>query len=171
MLKILQRTYRRRNELVLPTACTSDLPPVVSRGRHKGIFIMTAGQVLQTTTDQNAAALQRFIGIGEVHFLFRQKRAQMFVVVGDDDDGAGGTIDEAQTQTILALIKKAKVGPKFLPDPERTCAASEGAALPHTTQGSCLTKVKWDPLQLTKQLTQSVVLAASCSRSSEGQVI
>jgi hypothetical protein len=36
------------------------------------------------------------------------------VVVGDDDDGKGGTVDEAQTKTILALIKKAKVGPKFL---------------------------------------------------------
>ena len=31
-----------------------------------------------------------------------------------EDDGNGGTIDEAQTKTILALIKKAKVGPKFL---------------------------------------------------------
>jgi hypothetical protein len=36
------------------------------------------------------------------------------VVVGDDDDGNGGTIDEAQAKTILALIKKAKVGPNFL---------------------------------------------------------
>jgi hypothetical protein len=36
------------------------------------------------------------------------------VVVGDDDDGNGGTIDEAETTTILDLIKKAKVGPKFL---------------------------------------------------------
>jgi hypothetical protein len=36
------------------------------------------------------------------------------VVVGDDDDGNGGTIDETQAKTILALIKKAKVGPKFL---------------------------------------------------------
>jgi hypothetical protein len=36
------------------------------------------------------------------------------VVVGDDDDGNGGTIDDTQTKTILALIKKAKVGPKFL---------------------------------------------------------
>jgi hypothetical protein len=36
------------------------------------------------------------------------------VVVGDDDDGNGGTIDEAQSTTILSLIKKAKVGPKFL---------------------------------------------------------
>src|SRR5215831_8835135 len=36
------------------------------------------------------------------------------VVVGDDDDGAGDTIDEAQTKTILELLKKAKVGTKFL---------------------------------------------------------
>jgi hypothetical protein len=36
------------------------------------------------------------------------------VVVGDDDDGNGGTIDEAQTKTILELIKTAKAGPKFL---------------------------------------------------------
>jgi hypothetical protein len=36
------------------------------------------------------------------------------VVVGDDDDGNGGTIDEVQTTTLLDLIKKAKVGPKFL---------------------------------------------------------
>jgi hypothetical protein len=36
------------------------------------------------------------------------------VVVGDDDDGTGATIDEAQAKTILELIKKAKVGPKFL---------------------------------------------------------
>src|ERR1700740_975872 len=28
-------------------------------------------------------------------------------------------------------------------DPERTCAASEGAALPQATQASCLTKAKW----------------------------
>jgi hypothetical protein len=35
-------------------------------------------------------------------------------VVGDDDDGVGGTIDEVQAKTILDLIKKAKVGPKFL---------------------------------------------------------
>jgi hypothetical protein len=36
------------------------------------------------------------------------------VVVGDDDAGNGGTIDEAQTTSILELIIKAKVGPKFL---------------------------------------------------------
>jgi hypothetical protein len=36
------------------------------------------------------------------------------VVVGDDDDGTGGTLDEAQTNTIVELIKKAKVGAKFL---------------------------------------------------------
>jgi len=36
------------------------------------------------------------------------------VVVGDDDDGTRGKIDEAQTKIILALIKKAKIGPRFL---------------------------------------------------------
>jgi hypothetical protein len=36
------------------------------------------------------------------------------VVVGDDDDGSGGTIDEPQTKAILGLIKKAKAGSKFL---------------------------------------------------------
>ena len=49
-------------------------------------------------------------------FLRRYIACNIFniVVVGDDDDGTGGTIDEAQTKTILELIKKAKVGPKFL---------------------------------------------------------
>src|SRR6516225_9373172 len=49
-------------------------------------------------------------------FLRRYVACNIFniVVVGDDDDGTGGTIDEAQTKTIVELIKKAKVGPKFL---------------------------------------------------------
>jgi ERF superfamily protein len=49
-------------------------------------------------------------------FLRRYIACNIFniVVVGDDDDGTGGTIDEAQTKTILDLIKKAKAGPKFL---------------------------------------------------------
>jgi hypothetical protein len=49
-------------------------------------------------------------------FLRRYVLCNIFniVVVGDDDNGNGGTIDEAQTQTILDLIKRAKVGPKFL---------------------------------------------------------
>jgi hypothetical protein len=49
-------------------------------------------------------------------FLRRYVACNIFniVVVADDDDGAGGTIDEAQIKTILDLIKKAKVGPKFL---------------------------------------------------------
>jgi len=36
------------------------------------------------------------------------------VVVGDDDDGNGGPVNEAQTKEIVELIKKAKAGPKFL---------------------------------------------------------
>jgi hypothetical protein len=49
-------------------------------------------------------------------FLRRYVACNIFniVVVGDDDDGNSGTIDEAQTKTILDLIKKAKAGPKFL---------------------------------------------------------
>ena len=49
-------------------------------------------------------------------FLRRYVACNIFniVVVGDDDDGNGGTIDEAQAKTIVDLIKKAKVGPKFL---------------------------------------------------------
>jgi hypothetical protein len=49
-------------------------------------------------------------------FLRRYVACNIFniVVVGDDDDGNGGTIDEVQTKTIVELIKKAKVGPKFL---------------------------------------------------------
>jgi hypothetical protein len=49
-------------------------------------------------------------------FLRRYVACNIFniVVVGDDDDGTGGTIDEAQTKTIVDLIKKARVGPKFL---------------------------------------------------------
>ena len=49
-------------------------------------------------------------------FLRRYVLCNIFniVVVGDDDDGNGGTIDEAQTAKILDLIKKAKAGPKYL---------------------------------------------------------
>ena len=49
-------------------------------------------------------------------FLRRYVACNIFniVVVGDDDDGTGGTIDEAQTKTILDLITKAKIGPRFL---------------------------------------------------------
>jgi hypothetical protein len=56
-------------------------------------------------------------GVGSTNsYLRRYIACNIFniVVVGDDDDGNGGTIDDAQTTTLLELIKKAKVGPKFL---------------------------------------------------------
>ena len=56
-------------------------------------------------------------GIGSTNsYLRRYIACNIFniVVVGDDDDGTGGTLDEAQSTTILEMIKKAKVGPKFL---------------------------------------------------------
>src|SRR3984893_18058918 len=56
-------------------------------------------------------------GVGSTNsFLRRYVVCNIFniVVVGNDDDGSGGTIDETQTKIILDLIKKAKVGPRFL---------------------------------------------------------
>src|SRR3954453_5651840 len=40
---------------------------------------MATRQVLQATADQDPAVLPRFVGIGEVHLLLQQERAQMFV--------------------------------------------------------------------------------------------
>ncbi|MGC1888044.1 MAG: ERF family protein [Stellaceae bacterium] len=56
-------------------------------------------------------------GVGSTNsYLRRYIACNIFniVVVGDDDDGNGGKIDQAQTTTIVELTKKAKVGPKFL---------------------------------------------------------
>jgi hypothetical protein len=56
-------------------------------------------------------------GVGSTNsYLRRYIACNIFniVVVGDDDDGKGGPIDEAQTSTLLDLIKRAKIGPKFL---------------------------------------------------------
>src|ERR1700730_17092935 len=56
-------------------------------------------------------------GVGSTNsFLRRYVVCNIFniVVVGNDDDGTGGKIDEAQTKIILALIKKAKIAPRFL---------------------------------------------------------
>jgi len=56
-------------------------------------------------------------GVGSTNsYLRRYIACNIFniVVVGDDDDGTGGTLDEVQTNMIVDLIKKAKVGPKFL---------------------------------------------------------
>ena len=49
-------------------------------------------------------------------FLRRYVSCNIFniVVAGDDDSGNGGTIDEVQTKTIIDLIRRTKVGPKFL---------------------------------------------------------
>lgn len=49
-------------------------------------------------------------------FLRRYVACNIFniVVVGDDDDGIGGTVDADQTKTIIGLIEKTKNGPKFL---------------------------------------------------------
>jgi ERF superfamily len=56
-------------------------------------------------------------GVGSTNsYLRRYIACNIFniVVIGDDDDGAGGVIDKDQVSAILDLIKKARVGPKFL---------------------------------------------------------
>ena len=62
-------------------------------------------------------------------FLRRYVACNIFniVVVGDDDDGTGGTIDEAQTKTIVDLIKKANAGPKFLKHMKAQSLAEAGS--------------------------------------------
>src|ERR1700730_7980641 len=72
-------------------------------------------------------------GVGSTNsYLRRYIACNIFniVVVGDDDDGNGSTIDETQTTTLLELIKKAKVGPKFL---KHACAEHRGSRF----SGSC----------------------------------
>jgi hypothetical protein len=64
--------------------------------------------------DAQPASVQ---GVGSTNsYLRRYIACNIFniVVVGEDDDGNGGTIDKAQTETLLDLINRAKVGPKFL---------------------------------------------------------
>jgi hypothetical protein len=56
-------------------------------------------------------------GVGSTNsYLRRYIACNIFniVVIGDDDDGNGGTIDEDQINTLLDLIEKARAGPKFL---------------------------------------------------------
>ena len=56
-------------------------------------------------------------GVGSTNsYLRRYIACNIFniVVIGDDDDGNGGAIDEDQTNTLLDLIRKARAGPKFL---------------------------------------------------------
>jgi hypothetical protein len=56
-------------------------------------------------------------GVGSTNsYLRRYNACNIFniVVIGDDADGNGGTIDEDQINTLLDLIKKARAGPKFL---------------------------------------------------------
>jgi hypothetical protein len=56
-------------------------------------------------------------GVGSTNsYLRRYIACNIFniVVIGDDADGNGGTIDEDQMNTLLDLIKKARAGPKFL---------------------------------------------------------
>ena len=64
-------------------------------------------------TSGGKSALQ---GVGSTNsYLRRYIACNIFniVVVGDDDDGNGSTIDETQTTTVLELIKRHKSGRSF----------------------------------------------------------
>jgi ERF superfamily len=87
------------------------------RGRLKHLPSGYYEDSFMSAPPDNTGGKSRVQAIGSTNsYLRRYVVCNIFnlIIVGDDDDGNGGTIDEAQTKTILALIKKAKVGPKFL---------------------------------------------------------
>jgi hypothetical protein len=91
---------------------------------------MAARQVLQTAADQDATAVPRFIGIGEIHILFRQERAQMFVdllqaikpktVEGLSDGGAGGSRSTGRSLCSVSSVRLACSSIRIPPCPART---------------------------------------------------
>jgi hypothetical protein len=101
--------------------CFSDEPAegggIRIRGRLKHVPSGYYEDSFMSAPPDNTGGKSKVQAIGSTNsYLRRYIVCNLFniVVVGDDDDGNGGTIDEAQVKTILALIKKAKVGPKFL---------------------------------------------------------
>jgi hypothetical protein len=99
----------------------SDEPPegggILIRGRLKHLPSGHYEDSFMPAPLDNSGGKSNLQAVGSTNsFLRRYVACNIFniVVVGDDDDGIGGTLDEAQTKTILDLIKIAKVGPKFL---------------------------------------------------------
>jgi hypothetical protein len=92
-------------------------------------------------------------------FLRRYVACNIFniVVVGDDDDGTGGTIDEAQAKTILELIKKAKVGPKFLKYMKAQSVAEAGSL-----EAAVATIAARDYRKAISTLEEQIVKAEAC---------
>jgi hypothetical protein len=90
---------------------------ILIRGRLKHLPSGHFEDSFMPAPPDNTGGKSNVQAIGSTNsFLRRYVACNIFniVVIGDDDDGNGGTIDESQTKTIVDLIKKAKVGPKFL---------------------------------------------------------
>jgi hypothetical protein len=90
---------------------------ILIRGRLKHLPSGHFEDSFMPAPPDNTGGKSNVQAIGSTNsFLRRYVACNIFniVVIGDDDDGNGGTIDEAQTTTIVELIKKAKAGPKFL---------------------------------------------------------
>jgi hypothetical protein len=90
---------------------------ILIRGRLKRLPGGHYEDSLMTAPPNTTGGKSNVQAVGSTNsFLRRYVACNIFniVVVGDDDDGTGGTIDEAQIKTILDLIKTAKIGPKFL---------------------------------------------------------
>ena len=90
---------------------------ILIRGRLKHLPTGHFEDSFLPALPDNSSGKSTVQGVGSTNsYLRRYIACNIFniVVVGDDDDGNGGTIDEAQASIILDLIKKARIGPKFL---------------------------------------------------------
>src|SRR5262249_15393076 len=89
---------------------------ILIRGRLKHLPTGHFEDSFLPALPDNSGGKSTVQGVGSTNsYLRRYIACNIFniVVVGDDDDGNGGTIDEAQASIILDLIKKARIGPKF----------------------------------------------------------
>src|SRR5690242_4724563 len=90
---------------------------ILIRGRLKHLPSGHFEDSFMPAPPDNSGGKSAVQGVGSTNsYLRRYITCNIFniVVAGDDDDGTGGTLDEVQANTIVDLIKKAKVGPKFL---------------------------------------------------------
>jgi ERF superfamily protein len=90
---------------------------ILIRGRLKHLPSGHFEDSFMPAPPDNSGGKSTVQGVGSTNsYLRRYITCNIFniVVAGDDDDGTGGTLDEVQANTIVDLIKKAKVGPKFL---------------------------------------------------------
>ena len=90
---------------------------IMIRGRLKHLPGGHYEDSFMTAPVDNSGGKNPVQGVGSTNsFLRRYVACNIFniVIVGDDDDGIGGLISEEQAQELLALMKAASAGPKFL---------------------------------------------------------